>query len=202
MVDAPLTAAKLVKSAKFKLEEENGDIYSDTEMDMPGYKPPRSFEDEPIPIFAAPVDEEQLEKDKKAKENLLQTHKILVDTEKALGLDLCKKYKESRVEFMINQIAAGQTVCPICSQQLKKTSRLKEHMNQHLVDPKFVCPKCNKCFGERQGYNRHLLAQNHTINTSVIIVTCTLILLDTKISTSLNILRPISVNIAKGHVIP
>ena len=87
------------------------------------------FEDEPIPTFAAPVDEEQLEKDKKAKENLLQTHKILVDTGKALGLDLCKKYKESTVEFMISQITAGQTVCPICNQQLKKTSRLKEHMN-------------------------------------------------------------------------
>ena len=116
MVDGPLTATKLAKSAQFKLEEEDGDIYSDTEMDMPGYEPPRSFEDEPIPTFAGPVDEEQLEKDKKAKENLLQTHKILVDTGKALELDLCKKYKESRVEFMIGQITAGQTVCPICNQ--------------------------------------------------------------------------------------
>ena len=62
MVDAPLTAAKLAKSAKFNLEEEDGNIYSDTEMDMPGYEPPRSFEDEPIPTSAAPVDEEQLEK--------------------------------------------------------------------------------------------------------------------------------------------
>ena len=44
MVDAPLTAAKLAKSAQFKLEEKDGDIYSDTEMDMPGYEPPRSFE--------------------------------------------------------------------------------------------------------------------------------------------------------------
>ena len=74
MVDAPLTAAKLAKSANFNLEEEDGDIYSDTEMDMPGYEPPRSCEDEPIPTSAAPVDEEQLEKDQKAKENLLQTH--------------------------------------------------------------------------------------------------------------------------------
>ena len=158
MVDAPLTAAKLAKSANFNLEEEDGDIYSDTEMDMPGYEPPRSFEDEPIPTSAAPVDEEQLEKDQKAKENLLQTQKILVDTAKSLGLDLCKKYKESKVEFMISQITAGQTDCPICKKKLKKTSRLKEHMNQHLVDPKFVCPECNKGFGERQGYNRHLLA--------------------------------------------
>ena len=145
----------MAKSVNFNLEEEDGDIYSDTEMDMPGYEPPRSFEDEPIPTSAAPVDEEQLEKDQKAKENLLQTHKILVDTGKSLGLDLCKKYKESKVEFMIIQITAGQTDCPICKKKLKKTSRLKEHMNQHLLDPKFVC---NKGFGERQGCNRHLLA--------------------------------------------
>ena len=59
---------------------------------------------------------------------------------------------------MISQITAGQTDCPICKKKLKKTSRLKERMNQHLVDPKFVCPECNKGFGERQGYNRHLLA--------------------------------------------
>ena len=149
IVDASLTAAKLAKSANFNLEEEDGDIYSDTEMDMPGYEPPRSFEDESIPTSAAPMDEEQLEKDQKTKENLLQTHKILVDTGKSLGLDLCKKYKESKVEFMISQITAGQTDCPICKKKLKKTSRLKEHMNQHLVDPKFVCPECNKGFGER-----------------------------------------------------
>ena len=91
MVDDPLTVARLVTSKKFKLEEEDGDLYSDTEMDMPGYDPPRSFQDEEIPSFAAAVNQEQLEKDKTAKKTLLQARKVLVDTGKALGLDLCKK---------------------------------------------------------------------------------------------------------------
>ena len=68
-------------------------------MDMPGYEPPRSFEDRPIPTSAAPVDEEQLEKDQKAKENLLQIHKILVDTGKSLGLDLCKNTKKAKLSL-------------------------------------------------------------------------------------------------------
>ena len=93
-VDDPLTAAKLVKSKKFKLEEEDGDLYSDTEMDMSVYEPPRSFENEVIPSSIAAV---QLEKDKTAKENLLQTHKILVDTGKALGLDLCKNTEKAEL---------------------------------------------------------------------------------------------------------
>ena len=50
---------------------------------------------------------------------------------------------------MISQITAKQTDCPIYEQKFKKTYRLREHMNQHMVDPKFVCPECNKGFGEK-----------------------------------------------------
>ena len=158
MADTPLTAAPLVKSENFKLDEEDGDLYSDTELDMPGYVPPRCFRDEEMPTSTAEVNQEQVEKTNVAKENLIQAHKVLVDTGKSLGEDLCKKYKENRVEYLISQITAGQTDCPICEKKLKKTSTLREHMNQHLTEPKFVCPTCHKGFGEKEGYNRHLLA--------------------------------------------
>ena len=154
--ESPLTVAPLRRSKKFILEKEDGDLYSDTEHDMPGYDPPRCLQGE-MSESSANVSPEQARRKKVAKKNLIETHKVLVDAGSALGFDLCKIYKESRIEYMIDHLVSGETQCPICRKVYCKTSSLKDHMVQHLMEPRFVCKICYKGFREHKIYNRHVL---------------------------------------------
>jgi len=146
----------------FKLEDKDGDLYSDSEYDMPGYNPTKSFNDAEIPRASSTINPEEAKNTLTAKKNLIETHKILVDAGSALGLDLCKIYRENRVEHMISKIGAGQKECPICKRECSSTQVLRSHMNQHLVDPKYQCPHCNKGFREKQGLNRHMRLHQKT----------------------------------------
>ena len=156
LTEYPLKAKRLVMSESFKLEKEDGDLYSDSEYDMPGYSPPRSFKNKDIPRTSSTLNAEEAERTLTAKKNLIETHKILVDAGAALGLNLCRIYKENRVEHMLSEIVPGEKECPICKRECSSTAVLRTHMNQHLVEPRFQCELCSKGFGEKQSLKRHV----------------------------------------------
>ena len=149
MTQLPLEAAPLIMSHNFKLSEEDGDMYSDNEYDMPGYYPPRIFVME-MPRCRDLVNVKEDEKNMAAKKNLIDAHKMILDAGAALGLDLCKIYKQNRIEYIISEIGVRQKQCPLFKRTLTKVAGLKSHMNQHLVEPKFMCATCDKGFGEME----------------------------------------------------
>ena len=146
----PLNHAPLEKEPEFELSKENPRIYK---ADI-GYSPAKEWE-EPLPTISEdqpPVSTIDPEKVRMCQ----QVHDLQVEILGAMGVDACREYEQSKVEFIIEAVQANDSSCPLCKKPLKDGAAVRTHLRaKHMGATPFVCDTCKKSFGDSQLLKSH-----------------------------------------------
>ena len=146
----PLGHAPLEKEPEFKLSEEDPKLYK---ADI-GYHPVKEWE-EPLPTSSSdepPVSTIDPEKVKMCQ----KVHDLQVEILGAMGVDACREYEHSKVEYIIEAVQADDSSCPLCKKALKGGVAVRTHLRaMHMDSTPFKCNKCSKSFGDNQLLKSH-----------------------------------------------
>ena len=130
----PLGHAPLEKEPEFKLSEEDPKLYK---ADI-GYHPVKEWE-EPLPTSSSdepPVSTIDPEKVKMCQ----KVHDLQVEILGAMGVDACREYEHSKVEYIIEAVQADDSSCPLCKKALKGGVAVRTHLRaMHMDSTPFKC---------------------------------------------------------------
>ena len=149
MVDTfRLEAAALEKGTDFDLEKEDPQHYKDEV----GYHPAREWEDIPLPQLATTAQSISQQVIKMA----LQVHHTQVKFLHSLGIDACREYQQSNVEYVLEAVQPGEVTCKVCGEKKSSTQALKGHIRaKHMDSTPYHCKECQKYFGDNSTYKAH-----------------------------------------------
>ena len=146
----PLTAGPLTRSKTFILAEEDPAIYKE---DV-GFNPPREWPDEPLPVSNKDLLPTVT---KKHIQMALSVHHAQVKYLHSLGVDACKEYAAQRVDYILEEVVAGDVKCKVCGESKSSTQSLKNHIRaRHMETTPYECKTCHKYFGDSSTHKAHL----------------------------------------------
>ena len=155
VTNLPLGHAPLEKEPEFKLSEEDPRLYK---ADI-GYHPVKEWE-EPLPTLSTdepPVSTIDPEKVKMCQ----KVHDLQVEILGTMGVDACREYEHSKVEYIIEAVQVDDSSCPLCKQALKDRAAVRTHLRaKHMESTPFTCDQCSKSFGDNQLLRSHM--KTHT----------------------------------------
>ena len=158
-----LEAAPLEKGSDFDLEKEDPQHYKDEI----GYHPAREWEDIPLPQLATTAQSISQQVIKMA----LQVHHTQVKFLHSLGIDACREYQQSNVEYVLEAVQPGEVSCKVCGEQKSSTQALKGHIRaKHMDATPYHCKECQKYFGDNSTYKAH--KKIHDQSTKVVCGVC------------------------------
>ena len=144
-----LEAAPLQKSSAFKLDLEDPKYYKN-EL---GYSPRKEW-DEPLPSSqqgqVATISQERVKL-------ALQVHHTQVKFLHSLGIDACREYQQTNVQYVLEAVTSKDLSCKLCDKVCASAVSLRSHIRTtHMDTTPFQCGKCKKYFGDNSTYNAHL----------------------------------------------
>lgn len=142
----PLKAAPLEKSKRFKLSLEDPKYYKEE----PGYDPPKEWP-EPLPgMLGRSTTLEEIAIQQKV-------HDLQCKHLEGFGIDACRVYQQSKVQYVLEAITSSDKECPICHEQKADAPAVRAHIRaKHMDVTPFPCPSCDKQFGNNQLLRAHL----------------------------------------------
>ena len=134
-----LEAAPLQKSSAFKLDLEDPKYYK-REL---GYSPRKEW-DEPLPSSQqgqmASISQERVKL-------ALQVHHTQVKFLHSPGIDACREFQQSNVQYILEAVTSKDTTCKLCDKIHASAVSLKSHIRSaHMDTTPFQCGKCKKVF--------------------------------------------------------
>ena len=152
--DLLLDVAPLQKSDNYKLEEENPEVYTDSE-DEDRFSPRREWPDK---VWTKKKRKAAVQSTIELRESLIQGHHLAVDMLRKLGVDPCKLYKSTQHQNIMEKlISQGATVCTICGMELSTTENLKKHIKiKHIGKTNYKCRNCDKYFTDTATLKVHM----------------------------------------------
>ena len=164
MVDTyRLEAVPLEKGSDFDLEKEDPQHYKDEI----GYHPAREWEDIPLTQLATAPQSISKQVIKMA----LQVHHTQVKFLHFLGIDACREYQQTNVEYVLEAVQPGEVKCKVCGEEKSSTQALKGHIRaKHMDATPYHCKECQKYFGDNSTYIAH--KKIHDQSSKVVYGTC------------------------------
>ena len=117
-----LEAAPLKKGSDFDLEKEDPQHYKDEI----GYHPAREWEDIPLPQLATTAQSISQQVIKMA----LQVHHTQVKFLHSLGIDACREYQQSNVEYVLEAVQPGEYMQGVWGEEVINSSSERSHKGQ------------------------------------------------------------------------
>ena len=85
-----------------------------------------------------------------------KVHDLQVEILGAMGVDACREYEHSKVEYIIEAVQADDSSCPLCKKVLKDGAAVRTHLRaKHMDSTPFTCDQCSKSFGDNQLLKSH-----------------------------------------------
>ena len=158
-----LEAAPLEKGTGFDLKKEDPQHYKDEV----GYHPGREWEDIPLPQLATAPQSISQQVIKMA----LQVHHTQVKFLHSLGIDACREYQQTNIDYILEAVQPGEVVCKVCGDKKSSTQALKGHIrSKHMDSTPYKCTTCQKYFGDNSTYKAH--KKIHEQSSKVVCNTC------------------------------
>ena len=86
----------------------------------------------------------------------LQVHHTQVKFLHSLGIDACREYQQSNVEYVLEAVQPGEVTCKVCGEKKSSTQALKGHIRaKHMDSTPYHCKECQKYFGDNSTYKAH-----------------------------------------------
>ena len=129
-----------------------------------GYEPEREWEEElPIDEDVQPQPGTSTEPDSlppafQEKIKLCQQiHDLQVEMLQGFGIDACRQFQQTKIDYIIEAVQPDDTECPLCHKQLKGGLAVKGHLRaKHMDSTPFKCSVCEKSFGNNQHLKSHM----------------------------------------------
>ena len=123
-----------------------------------GYSPDREWENEPLPSLEGAAQSISSSVIKMA----LEVHHSQVKFLHSLGVDACREFQQTNVEYILEAVQPNQTLCSICNTDQASTQALRGHIrSKHLDATPWKCNQCDKFFGDNSTYKSHLKIHQH-----------------------------------------
>ena len=149
-----LEVAPLKTSENYKLENENPDVYTDSE-DEDRFRPRREWPDK---LWNKQKMKAIFKREMELRESLIQGHHLAVEMLRKMDVDPCQLYKESHHQNILeNLVSQGSTVCTICGLEVSTTENLKKHIKiKHIGKTNYKCRKSDKYFTDTATLKVHM----------------------------------------------
>ena len=86
----------------------------------------------------------------------LQVHHTQVKFLPSLGIDACREYQQSNVEYVLEAVQPGEVTCKVFGEKKSSTQALKGHRRaKHMDAIPYHCKECQKYFGDNSTYKAH-----------------------------------------------
>ena len=149
-----LDVEPLKKGKGFDLAKEDPAYYKNEV----GYSPDREWPNEPLPSLEGAAQSISSSVIKMA----LEVHHSQVKFLHSLGVDACREFQQSNVEYILEVVQPNETLCKICNKDQASTQALKGHIrSKHMDATPWKCNQCDKFFGDYSTYKSHLKIHQH-----------------------------------------
>ena len=148
-----LEVTPLKTSENYKLEDENPDIYTDSE-DEDRFRPRCEWPDK---LWNKQKKKAIFKCETELRESI-QGHHLAVEMLRKMGVDPCQLYKAAQHQNILeNLVSQGSTVCTIYGLEVSTTENLKKHIKiKHTGKTNYKCRKCDKYFTDTATLKVHM----------------------------------------------
>ena len=98
------------------------------------------------------------------KDDLVQWHFNIVQMCKKVGIDdVCKSYKQTRMENIITGLSSKELKCKLCKKVFSSHQKLRNHIKiKHLKKTAHYCKECKKYYVDSGSLKLHLVSHDET----------------------------------------
>ena len=98
------------------------------------------------------------------KDDLVQWHFNIVQMCKKVGIeDVCKSYKQTRMESIITGLSSKELKCKLCKKVFSSHQKLRNHIKiKHLKKTAHYCKECKKYYADSGSLKLHLVSHDET----------------------------------------